>query len=82
MLHQNTPGHADWVVTYRIEQPSDNCCHSMSVIEFFRGSREECVRIALAFGGGECDKVRTNHPWGVIIGPADAWDQFLEDEGG
>jgi hypothetical protein len=75
MLHQNTLGRAEWVVTYRM-MPRNCATESWSITEFFRGSEEECRRIMNAFAGGESDKVRTN-PWNVIIGPAEAWDEFL-----
>ena len=74
----------EWVVTYRMV-PLGGCgeCEvcTTSVTEFFRGPRAECVRIAKAFGGGECDIVRTN-PWDVVIGPAEDWDNFLEAKDG
>jgi len=64
-----------WVVTYKIESKSNG---GFGVAEFFRGSEEECRRIKMAFAGGESDLVSTN-PWGVVIGPADDWDNFLLD---
>jgi hypothetical protein len=71
----------EWVVTYRVV-PLGGCgeCDvcAASIMEFYRGPREECVRIARAFGGGESDTVHTN-PWSVVIGPAEDWDDFLED---
>jgi hypothetical protein len=69
--------HDQWVVTYRMEArnplPEGWIC---GVEEFYRGSREECVRISRAFAGGESDLVPTN-PWSVAIGPAADWEDFL-----
>jgi hypothetical protein len=72
----------EWVVTYRMP-PFGGCgeCDACTtaIAEFFRGPPEECARIARAFGGGECDIVRTN-PWTVVIGPAEDWDRFMSCE--
>ena len=62
-----------WVVTYRIETRE-----GIMVMEFYRGSHDECVRIALnSFSGGSNDQERTGS-WKPIIGQADDWDEFVE----
>lgn len=69
-----------WVVTYQAETS-----HCISTTEFFRGEKDECLRIKQAFGGcGEDDRHRTKRgcPWGIIVGPADNWDEFLRDVSG
>lgn len=63
----------DWVVTYRIE--SDE---GVMVMEFYRGSHAECARIRDHSACGEHDGTPTTQPWGIVIGPAYAWDEFLE----
>lgn len=63
-----------WVVTYRIEFANSD----IMVTEFFRGDREECLRIREKSGGGEHDRCRTIRPWKAIVGPAKEWDDFLE----
>lgn len=66
----------DWVVTYQIETQN-----SVGITEFFRGSKDDCVRIYSCFGGGEDDMRRTD-PWHVIIGPLSVWEEFLTYNGG
>jgi hypothetical protein len=61
-----------WVVTYRIETED-----GVTIMEFFRGTPWECRRIQEHSSGGECDSGPTTQPWGVIIGPAKDWDEFL-----
>lgn len=64
-----------WVVTYRIEFPNSD----IMVTEFFRGDREECLRIRKqSTGGGEHDGCKTINPWTAIVGLAREWDEFLE----
>jgi len=62
-----------WVVTYRVETNDDNL-----IVEFYRGTREECVRIARHSAKGDSDEEGTGS-WRPIIGPADDWDKFLDD---
>ena len=61
-----------WVVTYRME-----CGCGVMIMEFYRGTRAECIRIRDHSAGGECDGHHTEQPWGVVIGPACDWDEFL-----
>ena len=63
----------EWVVTYTIEFAN----RDIMVTEFFRGDRDECMRIRAQSGGGEHDKQRTKRPWKPTIGPAHEWDDFL-----
>jgi len=62
----------EWVVTYRLE----SCTGNWGVVEFFRGSEQECRRISRQFAGGESDTVCT-HDWEVLVGPVAEWEQFL-----
>ena len=64
----------EWVVTYTIEFSN----RDVMVTEFFRGDRDECMRIRAQSGGGDHDMVRTKRPWKPIVGPAHEWDDFLE----
>ena len=64
----------EWVVTYTIEFAN----RDIMVTEFFRGDRDECMRIRAQSGGGDHDMVRTKRPWKPIVGPAHEWDDFLE----
>lgn len=68
-----SPQPDDWVVTYRIEFANSD----IMVTEFFRGDRDECLRIRQQSGGGEHDGCRTINPWTAIVGPAREWDDFL-----
>jgi hypothetical protein len=66
----------DWVVTYRLEncdRPGD-----WGIVEFYRGSEDECRRIGCAFAGGTSDIVATTG-WRVMIGPAADWEDFLSE---
>lgn len=63
----------DWVVTYRME-----CDCGVTIMEFYRGTRAECIRIRDHSAMGEHDGHCTEQPWGVVIGPAASWDEFLE----
>jgi hypothetical protein len=68
-----------WVVTYRMEpRLVIGNMPNATITEFYRGSQAECTRIAKAFAGGEDDRTRCN-PWTIIIGPAECWDELLED---
>jgi hypothetical protein len=69
----------DWVVTYKIEFHS--AFGEIVVTEFYRGTREECMRIKAQSGGGEHDGRRTDS-WVPIAGPARDWDAFLEENNG
>jgi hypothetical protein len=72
----------NWVVTYKIEFHTAANFGEIMVTEFYRGAREECLRIkAQSTGGGEHDRRRTDS-WIPIVGPACDWDQFLEDNNG
>jgi hypothetical protein len=63
----------EWVVTYTIEFANSD----IMVTEFFRGARDECLRIRAQSGGGDHDLMQTKS-WKPIVGPAHEWDQFLE----
>jgi hypothetical protein len=64
----------DWVVTYTIEFG----WNEIMVTEFYRGERDECLRIRAHSGGGSHDQRRTRGPWKPVVGPAHEWDEFLE----
>jgi hypothetical protein len=66
----------EWVVTYTIEPVNGRYCHQTA--EFFRGTRDECLRLAKAFAGGEDDRHRAK-AWQVNIERADFWDELFED---
>jgi hypothetical protein len=66
----------NWVVTYKIEFESPYQFGDVMVTEFFRGDKEECLRIKNHFGSGEHDQRRTR-AWFPIAGPAEEWDDFL-----
>jgi hypothetical protein len=63
-----------WVVTYRIQSRD-----GVTLVEFYRGTRSECLRICDHCGGGEDDSRRTEQPWRPILGPAHSWDEFLAE---
>jgi len=63
----------DWVVTYRIETNE-----GIMLMEFYRGARAECLRIAQHSAKGDSDREQTGS-WTPIIGPAERWDAFLQD---
>jgi hypothetical protein len=63
-----------WVVTYRHEQIDGG----VMVAEFFRGTREECIRIMTHSGEGENDKCPTSG-WKAVMGTARSWDVFIAD---
>jgi hypothetical protein len=67
----------EWVVTYRVEQTGRS---NWGIVEFFRGSEEECRRIERAFAGGSSDTVATEK-WKCGIGKAEDWEQFLKETG-
>jgi hypothetical protein len=48
------------------------------IYEFFRSPKEECYRIAKAFGGATNDTRRTKLSC-VIVGKAPNWDDFLSE---
>ena len=62
-----------WVVTYTIEFANSE----IMVTEFFRGGRDECMRIRAQSGGGDHDLMKTKRPWKPTVGPAHEWDEFL-----
>lgn len=62
----------EWVVTYRVETNS-----GILIVEFYRGSRAECLRIAQHSAKGDSDQEQTGS-WTPIIGPAQGWDEFLQ----
>jgi len=61
-----------WVVTYKHQQIDGG----ILVTEFYRGSRDECVRICTHSGEGEDDRCRTQQ-WRPVIGTASSWDEFV-----
>jgi hypothetical protein len=64
-----------WVVTYHADLEG-----VLRTMEWYRGDKAECFRIANAFGGwGEDDKRRNKDRWSVQLGPAAEWDEFLGD---
>ena len=60
-----------WVITYQIESRGE-----VLVTEFYRGSRDECVRILVHSGDGSDDLCRTGR-WKAILSTAQSWDEFL-----
>lgn len=74
----------EYVVAYRIEfeRPRKSTSDELLVAgtyEFFRGPKEECYRIASAFGGATNDTRRTKQSC-VIVGMAKHWDEFCLSE--
>ena len=61
-----------WVVTYRIDY-----CETTMVVEFYRGSFEDCIRIFERSASGEDDQRKTKS-WQAVAGPARLWDKFIE----
>jgi hypothetical protein len=72
----------EYVGTYQIEfeRPRKSTSDELLVTdtyEFFRGRKEECYRIASAFGGVGDDTRRTKQSC-VIVGTAKHWDVLSE----
>ena len=65
----------DWVVTFRVETRE-----GMAITEFYRGSRDECLRIKAMSTCGGSDDQRTTRGWRAIAGLAQEWDDFLDAE--
>ena len=61
-----------WVVTYKLFTEEGSL-----IIEFYRGSREECQRIKARSHSGEDDRRGGLHLHECIVGPAHEWDDFL-----
>jgi hypothetical protein len=64
----------DWVVTYQVHFPDQA---GVGLQEFYRGPKEECLRIMRGFAGGTDDRCKTR--WGIIVGRADNWDRYLRE---
>jgi hypothetical protein len=65
-----------YVVTYKMAYANG----SLAIYEFFRGSKQRCDAIAKCFGG-VTDERRPVTSCAVIVGRADVWDEFLDDNG-
>jgi hypothetical protein len=63
-----------YVVTYKMAYADGG----LAIYEFFRGSKRRCDDIAKGFGG-VTDERRPVKSCAVIVGRADTWDEFLND---
>lgn len=63
-----------WVVTFRIQSAVNR---ETLITEFYRGEREECIRICEHSCGGEDDCHQTKQPWRPMVGPAECWDLMV-----
>ena len=62
-----------WVVTYQ-----SITTHETLITEFYRGSREECLRIRdHSASSGEDDQYPTKEPWKIVVSPVSHWDMFV-----
>jgi hypothetical protein len=65
----------DWVVTFKVETRQGT-----SITEFYRGSRNECLRIKEMSTSGGSDDQQATRGWRAIAGLAQEWDDFIDHE--